>query len=159
MLFTEIVTVYCDNNTEHANTLRGQNSESQYVFVWNVDWLIPNCKTLKSRAYSSWSHVWEPHTRFNHHLYFCDDGFMSCPIRPKRSSYVQVRYSTPQQRGQPLSSLSRRQEHLHGGLITCFTVGCTYRRCPILGSVGQIVSDVTVSHSHTIVLFYVILEC
>jgi hypothetical protein len=31
MLFREIVTVYCDNNTEHANTLRGQNSESQYV--------------------------------------------------------------------------------------------------------------------------------
>jgi hypothetical protein len=29
MLFREIVTVYCD--TEHANTLRGQNSESQYV--------------------------------------------------------------------------------------------------------------------------------
>jgi hypothetical protein len=31
MLFREIVTVYCDNNTEHANTLRGQNSEYQYV--------------------------------------------------------------------------------------------------------------------------------
>jgi hypothetical protein len=31
MLFREIVTVYCDNNTKHANTLRGQNSESQYV--------------------------------------------------------------------------------------------------------------------------------
>jgi hypothetical protein len=31
MLFREIVTVYCDNNIEHANTLRGQNSESQYV--------------------------------------------------------------------------------------------------------------------------------
>jgi hypothetical protein len=31
MLFREIVTVYCDNNTEHANTLRGQNSEFQYV--------------------------------------------------------------------------------------------------------------------------------
>jgi hypothetical protein len=31
MLFREIVTVYCDNNTEHANTFRGQNSESQYV--------------------------------------------------------------------------------------------------------------------------------
>jgi hypothetical protein len=31
MLFREIVTVYCDNNTEHTNTLRGQNSESQYV--------------------------------------------------------------------------------------------------------------------------------
>jgi hypothetical protein len=30
MLFREIVTVYCDN-TEHANTLRGQNSESLYV--------------------------------------------------------------------------------------------------------------------------------
>jgi hypothetical protein len=30
MLFREIVTVYCDN-TEHAYTLRGQNSESQYV--------------------------------------------------------------------------------------------------------------------------------
>jgi hypothetical protein len=31
MLFRETVTVYCDNNTEHANTLCGQNSESQYV--------------------------------------------------------------------------------------------------------------------------------
>jgi hypothetical protein len=31
MLFRELVTVYCDNNTEHANTLSGQNSESQYV--------------------------------------------------------------------------------------------------------------------------------
>jgi hypothetical protein len=31
MLFREIVTVYCDINTEHANTLCGQNSESQYV--------------------------------------------------------------------------------------------------------------------------------
>jgi hypothetical protein len=31
MLFREIVIVYCDNHTEHANTLRGQNSESQYV--------------------------------------------------------------------------------------------------------------------------------
>jgi hypothetical protein len=31
MLFREIVTVYCDNNAEHANTLRGQNFESQYV--------------------------------------------------------------------------------------------------------------------------------
>jgi hypothetical protein len=25
MLFREIVTLYCDNNTEHANTLRGEN--------------------------------------------------------------------------------------------------------------------------------------
>jgi hypothetical protein len=33
MLFMELVTVYCDNNTEHANTLRGQNSESQYVMA------------------------------------------------------------------------------------------------------------------------------
>jgi hypothetical protein len=31
MQFTEIVIVYCDNHTEHANTLRGQNLESQYV--------------------------------------------------------------------------------------------------------------------------------
>jgi hypothetical protein len=31
MLFREIVTVYCDNNTEHTNTLRGQNCESRYV--------------------------------------------------------------------------------------------------------------------------------
>jgi hypothetical protein len=30
MLFREIVTVYCDNNTEHANTLRGQNSGGTY---------------------------------------------------------------------------------------------------------------------------------
>jgi hypothetical protein len=29
MLFREIVTVYCDN----ANTLRGQNYESQYEYV------------------------------------------------------------------------------------------------------------------------------
>jgi hypothetical protein len=31
MLFRETVAVYCENHTEHTNTLRGQNAESYYV--------------------------------------------------------------------------------------------------------------------------------
>jgi hypothetical protein len=27
MLFREIIAVYCENHTEHMNTLRGQNAE------------------------------------------------------------------------------------------------------------------------------------
>jgi hypothetical protein len=27
MLFREIIAVYCENHTEHTNTLRGQNAE------------------------------------------------------------------------------------------------------------------------------------
>jgi hypothetical protein len=27
MLFREIIAVYCENHTEHINTLRGQNAE------------------------------------------------------------------------------------------------------------------------------------
>jgi hypothetical protein len=31
MLFGETVPVYCENHTEHINTLRGQNAEFWYV--------------------------------------------------------------------------------------------------------------------------------
>jgi hypothetical protein len=31
MLFRETVAVYCENHTEHANTLCGQNAEFWYV--------------------------------------------------------------------------------------------------------------------------------
>jgi hypothetical protein len=31
MLFREIVTVYCENHTEHTNTLCGQNARFLYV--------------------------------------------------------------------------------------------------------------------------------
>jgi hypothetical protein len=31
MLFREISDVYCENHTEHTNTLRGQNAEFSYV--------------------------------------------------------------------------------------------------------------------------------
>jgi hypothetical protein len=31
MLFRETVAVYCENHTEHTNTLYGQNAEFQYV--------------------------------------------------------------------------------------------------------------------------------
>jgi hypothetical protein len=31
MLFRETVAVYCENRTEHTNTLRGQNAEFWYV--------------------------------------------------------------------------------------------------------------------------------
>jgi hypothetical protein len=31
MLFGETVAVYCENHTEHTNTLCGQNAEFQYV--------------------------------------------------------------------------------------------------------------------------------
>jgi hypothetical protein len=48
MLFREIVTVYCDNNTEHANTLRGQNSESQYVKAGSKGLMIREIDYSKS---------------------------------------------------------------------------------------------------------------
>jgi hypothetical protein len=31
MLFRETIAVYCENHTEHTNTLRGQNAEFRYV--------------------------------------------------------------------------------------------------------------------------------
>jgi hypothetical protein len=31
MLFRETIAVYCENHTEHTNTLRGQNAEFYYV--------------------------------------------------------------------------------------------------------------------------------
>jgi hypothetical protein len=31
MLFGETVAVYCENHTEHTDTLRGQNAEFYYV--------------------------------------------------------------------------------------------------------------------------------
>jgi hypothetical protein len=31
MMFREISDVYCENHTEHTNTLRGQNAEFYYV--------------------------------------------------------------------------------------------------------------------------------
>jgi hypothetical protein len=33
MLFRETVAVYCENHTEHTNTLCGQNAELQYVIA------------------------------------------------------------------------------------------------------------------------------
>jgi hypothetical protein len=31
MLFRETIDIYCENHTEHTNTLRGQNAEFEYV--------------------------------------------------------------------------------------------------------------------------------
>jgi hypothetical protein len=31
MLFRETIAVYCENNTEHINTLRGQSAEFYYA--------------------------------------------------------------------------------------------------------------------------------
>jgi hypothetical protein len=31
MMFGETVAVYCENHTEHTDTLRGQNAEFRYV--------------------------------------------------------------------------------------------------------------------------------
>jgi hypothetical protein len=31
MLFGETVSLYCENHTEHADTLRGQNAEFSYI--------------------------------------------------------------------------------------------------------------------------------
>jgi hypothetical protein len=36
MLFREISDVYCENHTEHTNTLRGQNAEFLYVTVGGI---------------------------------------------------------------------------------------------------------------------------
>jgi hypothetical protein len=36
MLFRETVTVYCENHTEHTNTLCGQNAEFWYVKVRGI---------------------------------------------------------------------------------------------------------------------------
>jgi hypothetical protein len=36
MLFREIVTVYCENNTEHTNKFPGQNAKISYVKAGGV---------------------------------------------------------------------------------------------------------------------------
>jgi hypothetical protein len=51
MLFREIVTVYY-NNTEHTSTLRGQNSESQYVKAGGI---YSNRLALKGQTPPSWT--------------------------------------------------------------------------------------------------------
>jgi hypothetical protein len=43
MLFRETVAVYCENHTEHMNTLRGQNAEFQCVKAggtYNNHWAL-----------------------------------------------------------------------------------------------------------------------
>jgi hypothetical protein len=46
MLFREIVTVYCDNNTEHANTLRGQNSREDKGTKGKVTPVLDSLSTM-----------------------------------------------------------------------------------------------------------------
>jgi hypothetical protein len=36
MLFREIIAVYCENHTEHINTLRGQNAEFSSCLTGNT---------------------------------------------------------------------------------------------------------------------------
>jgi hypothetical protein len=36
MLFREIIAVYCENHTEHINTLCGQNAETLYIRIQSV---------------------------------------------------------------------------------------------------------------------------
>jgi hypothetical protein len=36
MLFRETVAVYCENHTEHTDTLCGQNAESLYYSKWYI---------------------------------------------------------------------------------------------------------------------------
>jgi hypothetical protein len=36
MLFRETAALYCENHTEHTNTLRGQNAQFQYVTVGGI---------------------------------------------------------------------------------------------------------------------------
>jgi translation initiation factor IF-1 len=36
MLFGETVAVYCENHTEHINTLCGQNAETLYIRIQSV---------------------------------------------------------------------------------------------------------------------------
>jgi hypothetical protein len=44
MLFRETIAVYCENQTEHINTLRGQNAELYYVKAGGI---YSNHSTLK----------------------------------------------------------------------------------------------------------------
>jgi hypothetical protein len=36
MLFRETVAVYCENHTEHTNTLCGQNAEALYIIIQSI---------------------------------------------------------------------------------------------------------------------------
>jgi hypothetical protein len=36
MLFEETVAVYCENHTEHLNTVCGQNAETLYIRIQSV---------------------------------------------------------------------------------------------------------------------------
>jgi hypothetical protein len=43
MLFGETVAVYCENHTEHTDTLRGQNAEFWYVKesgIYSNEWAL-----------------------------------------------------------------------------------------------------------------------
>jgi hypothetical protein len=40
MLFRETVAVYCENHTEHTNTLRGQNAEFLYVKAGGIQYIV-----------------------------------------------------------------------------------------------------------------------
>jgi hypothetical protein len=49
MLFGETVAVYCENHTEHTNTLCGQNAETLYIRIQSV----PHRKHIKSALHST----------------------------------------------------------------------------------------------------------
>jgi hypothetical protein len=54
MLFTEIIAVYCENHTEHTNTLCGHNAEFLYCSSgWYVKLL-----DLKRSWYLITQHLW-----------------------------------------------------------------------------------------------------
>jgi hypothetical protein len=44
MVFRETIAVYCENHTEHTNTLRGQNAKFYYVKAAGI---YSNHSTLK----------------------------------------------------------------------------------------------------------------
>jgi hypothetical protein len=47
MLFRETVAVYCENHTEHINTLCGQNAESWYAQTggtYSNHWALMGCE-------------------------------------------------------------------------------------------------------------------
>jgi hypothetical protein len=48
MLFGETVAVYCENHTEHTDTLCGQYAERPHV---NTDGIYGNCRALNGQIH------------------------------------------------------------------------------------------------------------
>jgi hypothetical protein len=93
MLFGETVAVYCENHTEHTNTLCGQNAETLYIRIQSV----PHRNTLRLRyrdqpVNAVWGNnrclLWEPYGTHKYSVWAeCGDFIYKNSVRTSQETH------------------------------------------------------------------------